>query len=246
MKKPVNPYQKKSHHRRRISRKQWTAIISLVSVLAIIVGITLAGNLSKASIADPHAGHNHAPGEDCGTATVDPHAGHNHGADEESNANTGVLSHRVYANADKTYRVQVVNKQNQVVFEKDKLYNTPIREDISADFASLGWATGKGTNDFEHIFWNTKTGATSAVFYAPRVYDGVRVAYSSADQTKIIVQDIFNKTAYYKEYPLTGVYTKGTTIIQSGKVQADKKSVRITYVTDEKGSTHQVVIPLYE
>lgn len=268
MKQPtkVNPYEKKKVTKKRITRKQWTIGGILLAVAAVIVFLVVFGPKNNQQLdehaghnhaagedcnatVDPHAGHNHAAGEDC-NVTTDPHAGHNHAAGEGSDHNeeseTGVLNYRVYTNADKTYRVAVVNTKNEVLFEQDKLYNAPVKEDVSEEIFTLGWATGNGANDFAHVFCNKKTGAVSQEFVAPRGYDGVRVAYPNKDQTKIVVQDIFNKDTYYKEYALADAFRKDGDIVAGGKLQSDKKSVIVSYFTDEEGTIRQTVIHLYE
>lgn len=264
--KKVNPYEKKKKRQIRITRKQWIAIISLLSVVALIVGIVVAIKLynnaandhtdhdhdhtDTVATADPHAGHNHGADEDCTVSTTkpatnDPHAGHNHGADEECN-DTGTLSYRYYTNADKTYRVQVVDKNNKVVFEKDKLYNAPFQESVNEDIVGLCWATGSGANDFEYIFWNKETGVVSEVFWAPRGFDGTRIACPSEDQTKIVIRDIFDSEGYHKEYTLEDAYTKGEDVVVGGRLKDDGKTVLISYVVDEKNTSRHVTVSLYE
>ena len=239
-KKKVNPYEKKVTKRRRITKSQRTAIISLVCAAVILVGIAVMVKLSNADVADEHAGHNHAAGDSYTDGEHYEGDGHDHGTTDSS---SDALSNRVYTNADGTYRLQVIDKDNKVVFERNKLYNAPVKEKVSEHVTTLGWATGTGANDFEHIYYNTDTGEISTLFYAPRGCDGVRVAYSSADQTKIIVQDIFNKNTYYKEYPLEGAYTGGDYVIQSGKLT--DSTVTIFYVVGENNKTTSVRIPLY-
>ena len=76
--KKVNPYAKKATKSRRITKKQRTTIVVVLCVAAIIAGIIVAAKLSGASAADPHAGHNHATGEEHLDASVGKvlHGGH--------------------------------------------------------------------------------------------------------------------------------------------------------------------------
>lgn len=249
MSKKVNPYEKKKAvKRRRIGRKQWIVIISLLSVVALIVGIVVAGNLSRASITDPHAGHNHASGEGHDTDADDPHAGHDHGT---TSTNTDAkVKYQLYTNADKTYRLVIRDNKGVALFEADKLPKAPIKDTVDAEKGvyELGWATDNGANDFECVYYNEKTGQVSKQFHAPRGTDGVRIAYGSEDQTKIIVQDLFNKDSYYKEHVLEGAYTDAKDIIISGKLQADKKTVLVSYRIgpDAKTDSRHATIHLYE
>lgn len=250
--KKVNPYAKKAAKSRRITKKQRTTIVVVLCVAAIIAGIIVAAKLSGASAADPHAGHNHATGEEHTEDDGHDHSSgatnnnnSSHGQDNPSQIDTGVLNYRVYTNADQTFRVTVVDKNNKVLFQKDKTHRVPVAEKVTDTIFTISWATGDGPNDFESIFCNKETGAVSALFYAPRGYDGRRVAYSSDDQTVIIVQDIFNKSNYLKHYTLKGAYTEGDYIIRNGKLAEDNK-VQVTYVVNKNNGTHTVSIPLYD
>lgn len=250
MKKNANPYvHKHAKKRRRITRKQWIAIISLVGVIAIVAGIMVVGNLSNASIADPHAGHNHAPGEDCNTTPTGGHYegdGHNHGA--PTNTANAKIKHQIYVNADKTYRLVFRDTAGKTLAEFDNIPKQPMTETVDAakGIYSLAWATASGPNDYEQVYYNTLTGAVSEKFYAPRGTDGVRIAYSSPDQKSILVQDLFDKKVYYKEHPLKDAVEKKGNIIISGKLQADRKTVLISYCSSDSDNYAYANIPLYE
>ena len=239
--KKVNPYEKKKKRSLKITRKQWTIIITLLCAVALIVGIIIAGNLRDNGHYEGD-GHNHgAEGEHY------EGDGHDHGSDGHTNStSTDKVKYRYYTNEDKTYRVQVLNDKNQVVFEKDKLTNVPIKKDLNDTIVELGWATGSGANDFESIYWNKKTGNISQLFWAPRGTDGVRIAYPNEDQTKIIVQDLFDKDVYCKEYELKNAAEKNGNVITGGKLHDNKKTVIIAYNSSETESSAHMTVNLYE
>ena len=241
--KKVNPYEKKKKRSLKITRKQWTVIIALLCAVALIVGIIIAGNLRGNG--DEHYegdGHNHGSSDSGEHYEGD---GHNHGSNGTTSS-TDKVKYRYYTNEDKTYRVQVLNAGNKVVFEKDKLTNVPIQKEISDTIVELGWATGSGANDFEAIYWNKETGNISQLFWAPRGTDGVRIAYPSEDQTKIIVQDLFDKDFYCKEYELKNAAEKNGNIITGGKLHDNKKTVIVSYNSSETESSAHATINLYE
>ena len=239
--KKVNPYEKKKKRSLKITRKQWTIIIALLCAVALIVGIIIAGNLRDNGHYEGD-GHNHgAEGEHY------EGDGHDHGSDGHTNStSTDKVKYRYYTNEDKTYRVQVLNDKNQVVFEKDKLTNVPIKKDLNDTIVELGWATGSGANDFDAIYWNKKTGEVTELFWAPRGTDGVRIAYPSEDQTKIIVQDLFDKDSYCKEYELKNAAEKNGNVITGGKLHDNKKTVIVSYNSSETESSAHATINLYE
>lgn len=237
--KKVNPYEKKKKRSLKITRKQWTIIITLLCAVALIVGIIIAGNLRDNGHYEGD-GHNHgAEGEHY------EGDGHDHGSDGHSTS-TDKVKYRYYTNEDKTYRVQVLNDKNQVVFEKDKLTNVPIKKDLNDTIVELGWATGSGANDFDAIYWNKKTGEVTELFWAPRGTDGVRIAYPSEDQTKVIVQDLFDKNAYYKEYTLENATEQSGNIIVGGKLNESNKTVLISYNSSKSETTVHLTVKLYD
>lgn len=251
MKKTNNPYNKKSKGFKMPTRKQWKRILCIAGVLALLVGVICISRIPLAQNNDPHAGHNHAPGESCTDTTTDPHAGHNHAPGESctetpTHSHTAEKTYRVYTNSDGTYRLTVMGEDNKVVFEKDGLTYHPIEEKHGDDLRSLSWATGTGANEFEYVFHNTKTDQVSAVFPGMRATDGVRVCYSNADEDGMIVQDIFDKEVYYREYDLPDVYVGNGNAIVAGKLMEDGNNVFITYVGGEDGRQAKAYIPLYE
>ncbi|MBR2319890.1 MAG: hypothetical protein IKA50_03800 [Clostridia bacterium] len=230
--KKVNPYEKKKKRQIKISRKQWTAIIALLSAIALIAGIIVAVNLGKSDEHYEGDGHDHS---------------HDGNATGQS-TNSDKVRYQLYTNADKTYRVVFRDANGKSVAEFDKIAKNPIKETIDANkgIYELGWATGDGPSDFECIYYNVKTGQVSEKFHAPRGTDGVRIAYGNEDETKIIVQDVFDKKNYYKEHALSNPSpNKNGYIIVGGTLKSDKKSVSISYYTEGQEDSQLVTIPLY-
>lgn len=171
--------------------------------------------------------------------------GHDHGSTTPTDDQ---VKYQLYTNADKTYRVVFRDAAGKSVAEFDKIAKLPIKTviDDKKGVYELGWATGNGPSDFYCVYYNVNTGAVSKLFHAPRGTDGVRIAYGSEDQTKIIVQDVFATGSFYKEYPLENAYTDAKDIITGGSLKADKKTVVISYVADETGATQHTIVSLYE
>ena len=92
-KKKVNPYEKKVVRKKaRLTRTHWILILCAIAIVAFVAVFAIFG-----PAADPHAGHNHAPGETHApvSTTVDPHAGHNH-APGETHAPTPTTAHAAH------------------------------------------------------------------------------------------------------------------------------------------------------
>ena len=196
------------------------------------------------------------PKESEATTTADPHAGHDHGTTTDNGAghstttaapSTGRIKYQIYTNADQTFRLVIRDHKNAILFEADKLIRAPLRETIDEanGIYELGWATGSGATEYECVYYNDRLGLVSQQFHAPLGTDGTRIAYCSADQTKVIVQDLFDSKGYYKEHLLEGAYNRNGTIITGGKLQADKNTVLIAYYINEKGETRHMGIKLH-
>lgn len=230
--KKVNPYAKKATRKKiHITGKQWIAIGCVLVVLGTLIAFR--------SCHDPHAGHNHG-------ATGEHYEGDGHDHSTH-NANAKVKS-QIYANSDKTFRLVFRDTADKVIAEFDKLPKQPSKVEIdkAQGLYEMGWATGSGSTEYECVYYNEKTGQVSKQFHAPHGTDGVRIAYSSQDQTKIIVEDLFDNKGYHKEHTLANAYNKNGNTIISGKLQADKKTVLVSYYVNEKGESRHASVKLYE
>ena len=238
-----------------MNKKNKKLIVGGVIALAVIlVAAALIGRFSPA--ADPHAGHDHGTQQ---TDPADPHAGHDHGTQQTDPANpTGSGSGTGHTHApnseakiiykpteheDGTYSFTLKDPSGKVLFSKDGLDRYPLVEGISEDVYSVGWPTGTGPNDFQQVYCHREKGLVSQVFDGPIGSDGVRVALPHKDG--VLVRDVFDEKAYSKVHPLPNAYTKGAFVIAGGKLIEGHKAVRVSYVTDDKGTTVTTVIELY-
>ena len=228
----------KRSKRKMSDKKALTIIIAVACAAALLIAaLVVIGPILGGNNADPHAGHNHS-NNNLGD-------GHYEGDGHDHGSTTGdKVTYRLYTNGDKTYRLVLRDNAGKTLGEFDKLPKQPIKATINetAGIYELGWATDNGPNDFECVYYNVKTGQVSEKFVAPRGTDGVRIAYGSADQTKIIVQDLFDKNAYYKEHALQNTKAdKNGDIIVSGSLKADKKTIVIAYHSTESADAHATV-----
>jgi len=236
--------------KRKMTNKQ--AMITIISVLCaaalLVVLLVVIGPVLGGNNADPHAGHDH--GSELGDGHYEGD-GHDHSGTGSTADSDTKVKYQLYTNADKTSRLVFRDDAGQTIVEFDNLQipegKKPIVETVDADKGvyELGWATGNGANEFECVYYNVKTGQVSDKFIAPRGTDGVRVAYGSADQTKVVVQDLFDKDAYSKEYALEEPYAGEGDVITGGRLQDDKKTVVISY-KDKDGASRHTIVKLYE
>ena len=241
--KKTNPYEKKQKRQRRITRKQWIAMLSILGVVAILAGIVVMSSLGGG---DPHAGHDHGDESTLPSGHYEGD-GHDHSHSHSSAADTSTpLRYQSYTNADKTYSYAIYNSKGVELVKLDKLpYAGKKLTDAGMPMVYFQTAEA-GFTSGNSIYCDEKNQRVSAAFHGVLGCDGVRVAYCSEDDTKVIVQDLFDKKAYYKEYDLPNVYENGTQTVTNGKLSADKKSVTVTYAVNKEGGTNNHTIKLYE
>ena len=233
--------------KRKMTDKQ--ALITILCIAAaavlLIAALIVIGTINKDVVTDPHAGHNH--GSELGDGHYEGD-GHNHGTTANTDAK---VKYQLYQDEGGTYRLVFRDNAGKTLAEHKGLTKQPIKTtvDEAKGVYELGWATDNGPNDFECVYYNEKTGQVSDKFVAPRGTDGVRIAYGSADQKSVIVQDLFDSNGYHKEYALqTPTANKDGDIITGGTLQGNKKAVTISYLAgpDAKKDNRHIIINLYE
>lgn len=232
---------KRRSTRRKMNDKQALITILCIAGAAILLigALVVIGTTNKDAVNDPHAGHNHAAGEE-----------HYEGDGHDHSATGAKVKYQLYQEEGGTFRVVFRDNAGKALAEYKGLAKAPIREEVDKDkgIYELGWATDNGPNDFACVYYNELTGQVSEKFVAPRGTDGVRIAYGSADQKSVIVEDLFGGD-YHKEHALKdAAANKNGDIILGGTLQSDKKVVAITYHVDPAVSkdTQHTFINLYE
>lgn len=255
--KKVNPYEKKQKRKIKISRKQWIATLSLLGVVAILAGIIVMSGLGGGS----HAGHNH--GDEGNTTATDEHGhpigshdtvptdAHGHPAGSHGSTDTSALRFQPYTNTDGTYGFAVYNSKNVLLTKQDKLPYAPYQDTedssgYSVIYCKTAAPTEGGYTSGLSIYCDEKNQRVSDALHGVLATDGTRVAYCSEDDTTVIVQDLFDKNAYCKEYPLPNVVKNGNQTVKHARLSADSKTVMVTYTIDEEGLTANHSIKLYE
>ena len=232
---------KRRRAKRKLNDKQaLTIVISVACAIALLIGaLVVIGIINKDAVNDPHAGHNHAAGEE-----------HYEGDGHDHSSDTAKVKYQVYQEQGGTYRLVFRDAAGKSVAEFKDLTKQPIKAEIdkTRGIYELGWATGDGPNDFVCVYYNELTGKVSELFTAPRGTDGNRIAYGSADQKSVIVADLFDSKGYHKEYALeNAIPNKSGDIILSGSLSSDKKSVKVSYHAngDDKTESKYATINLY-
>lgn len=246
MKKSTNPYAKKTARKRRITRKQRTSILCGLLAAALLIGLVVVSRVAVTQTGgiDNHAGHDHAEGETNSTGHS-ANDGHNHG-NSSTNSSDSKLRYQLYRSGD-TFTYAIYNADNQLLLKKENLELEPIKMAADNGLTQVYFRSkATGFTVGETIYCDEKNGRISDAFHGEIGSDGVRVAYCSADDTTIIVQDLFDKNVYYKEYPLTNPYTGGKDIIKNGSYKTDTQIVAVSYLANDGTETRTMTVPMYE
>ena len=242
MKKSTNPYAKKPAHKRRITRKQRTSILCGLLAAVLLIGLVVVSRVAvtQSGAIDDHAGHDHAEDQ----TTNNGHSandGHGHGSSPDSK-----LRYQLYR-SNGTFTYAIYNADNKLLMKKEGLELEPVKMTADNGLTQVYFRSKKtGFTVGETVYGDEKNGRISDAFHGEIGSDGVHVAYCSDDDTTIIVQDLFDKNAYYMEYPLISPYTGGEQIIKNGSYKTDTQIVSVSYLANDGSETRTMTVPMYE
>ncbi|MDP4120584.1 MAG: hypothetical protein Q8876_05975 [Bacillota bacterium] len=130
-----------------------------------------------------------------------------------------------------TYYYYLYDNKGTIVNEGGFLGRYP-KFSSANNIVSVSLQTGTGIETKWIYFYNTLTNKLSQTFYG--VFDECNnlVAYYGQDGKSIIVQDIFDKSQYYREISsFKDTLAKDTSPIINAKFSKDLKSICITYLS---------------
>lgn len=217
-------------------------IIAIVAAVALLIGvIALASHLGQT---DPHAGHNHAPGESCPDDIVPnstPEHSHSTGITRQENT----FGHNIVATGNGTYTLTVLNSKNETLFKQENITKRPVVSKNTDTLYDIAWQASDDPFHYQFIYCDSKAEKVSEVFpYVYQCKDNLIVYAQKNDQGTgyvAVVQDVFNKKAYYKTYPLPGAVPEGYHII-SGVALKEDGTAMVTYRTGPSNSNQKIYV----
>ena len=113
----------------------------------------------------------------------------------------------VMQNIDKTYSYDVTDYDGRVLVSEENITERPKQAFVSADVVGIMFQYGTGPSTNEATYYDLENGRVSKTFsYVLTAKNGYVVCADYRNkQHIIIVQDIFDKDSYYKEYVLEDV-----------------------------------------
>jgi hypothetical protein len=133
------------------------------------------------------------------------------------------------------YKYTICNNQGKKIYEDDDLNKEPVIEELDDGIISIG--TSAGTGLWMVKYYDKLNARVSDIFTNPLDLKGEKVIYF--DKNKIVVQNVFNKSNYYKEIKLDTTDTADPNNAIKSAEFIDDDTIRVIYFsgTDYKEVT---------
>ena len=138
----------------------------------------------------------------------------------------------ISTNEDLTYSYQIVDKNGNVLFSDNHSQREPHIEQISDDVYSVTIQAGTGRSTNWAIYCDVENSKVSETFQYVLMAQGNYVIYANYEKGEhsVIVQNIFDKSEYYKKHILTNCSPVAGDIVIGAKPNGEGSAV-VTYLT---------------
>ena len=165
----------------------------------------------------------------------------------ERNKNNKTLAD-LYAstkNNDKTYSYKFYDLNNNILFQKEDVVRQPKINQIAVSIYELKTQTGTGLSTNWAVYCDVENSKVSETFHYVLGSKGDYVVCADYEESKhfITVQNIFDKSVYYKTYELENVSPVAADFALDCKFDNDNK-VTITYLTGEDYTETKLTIDI--
>lgn len=151
--------------------------------------------------------------------------------------------YQVTKNSDGTYSCYFTDRNGKVLFEKQDAAREPRVTRITPTLYEICTQTGTGLSTNWAVFCDAEKSLLSEPFYyvlTAKAQYVVTGDYADGDHY-IVVQDIFDKEQYYKEYKLENVSPVAADYVVDCKIE--KNECIVTYLAGEDYTETEFVIP---
>lgn len=140
-------------------------------------------------------------------------------------------------NDDATYAYQVVDQNGKVLFSKDDATREPKVEQVNSHILGLTVQTGTGLSTNWAVYCDVENSKVSETFQYVLMAQGDYVIYANYEngEHSVIVQNIFDRSAYYQKHTLPSCSPAAGDIVTGAKPNGQGLAV-VTYLT---GSDHK-------
>ncbi len=137
-------------------------------------------------------------------------------------------------NDDLTFSYKITDKNGDVLFSKENVSREPDIEKVNTYILGLTVQTGTGLSTNWAVFCDVENSKVSETFQYVLMAQGNYVIYVNYEngEHSIIVQNIFDKSAYYKKCILTDCSPVAADVVIGAKPNGEGVAV-VTYLTGE-------------
>ena len=146
-------------------------------------------------------------------------------------------------NDDLTYTYKVVDKNGNVLFSKDNATREPDVEQVNTYILGLKVQAGTGQSTNWAVYCDVENSKVSEAFQYVLMAQGNYVLYANYEngEHSIIVQDIFDKSQYYKKHILANCSPVAGDIVIGAKLNGEGIAI-VTYLTGENYTETELTI----
>lgn len=135
-------------------------------------------------------------------------------------------------NGDFSYSYEICDKNGNVILSENLWHTRPHITKVDENIFKCTTQWGTGITTQKSVYVNVESGLVSEAFNA--VYDefaGKTVYYSFLDSRRVmVIQDIFDKDAYYKEFELSDDIYVAADAVTGAEVSSDGKTLTVKYL----------------
>lgn len=148
-------------------------------------------------------------------------------------------------NEDNTYSYTFSDLNNNILFQKENVVREPKINQIAVSVYELKTQTGTGLSTNWAVYCDVENSKTSETFYYVLATQGDYVVCADYKDNKhfITVQNIFDKSVYYKTYELENVSPVAADFALGCEFDSDN-NVTITYLTGEDYTETKLTIDI--
>ncbi len=147
--------------------------------------------------------------------------------------------------ADKTYSYEITDYKGRILDCEDNLTREPKRQKVSTDVVGISVQTGTGLSTNYATYFDLENSKISETFYYVLTAQGDYVVCADYKDNKhfITVQNIFDKSVYYKTYELENVSPVTADFALGCNFDGDNNAI-ITYLTGEEYNETKITIDI--
>lgn len=137
-------------------------------------------------------------------------------------------------NEDGTYTYQVVDKNGSILYRENLAAREPTPAQVSDHVVGLTVQAGTGLSTNWAVYCDVENSRVSDIFQYVLLAQGDYVLFVNYEngEYSIIVQNIFDKSAYYKKHVLTDCSPVAADVVTGAKQNGEGIAV-VTYLTGE-------------